>query len=120
MYYLCVLLIQTKPIMKKTTKKNDVKFRTECTKLVLNENNVISINTEIRNGNYRIVGEKNSLDLYFSDNVGYPGYDCYCRFEKPNELTNNCKYNFHTLTENVDVAIEQFETFFNFVIQYIN
>lgn len=104
----------------KISKKNDLKFRTDCILLVLCKN-AFSINTEIRNGNYRIEGSKNSIEFFFDGNKDSEVYSVFCRFDKCNDLSGymNSKYNFFS-TSNLETAIKEFNLFLNDIIKTLN
>lgn len=104
----------------KINKKNDLKFRTECTLLVLCEN-AVAINTEYKNGNYRINGVKNSVEFTLNENVGSGLFSVFCRFDNCNELSGsmNSKHNFHTQSS-VDNAIKEFDLHLREIVKILN
>ena len=103
----------------KVSKKNDLKFRTACILLVLCEN-AFAINETLRNGNYRIEGEKNSLEVVFYDNSGSGFYSVFCRFDKCNELSGymNSKHNFYSSSD-MNAAVKEFELFLKDAVKHL-
>jgi hypothetical protein len=104
----------------KISKRNDLKFRTECTLLVLCEN-AFAINETLRNGNYRIEGEKNSLELMFYENTDSEIYCVFCKFDKPVVGLGNQwsgKHNFHTNSD-MNEAINEFKLFFKNAVKHL-
>lgn len=83
----------------KVTKKQDHQFRTEATLEALCKG-AKPINEDIRNGNYRIEGKINSLEVWFDDNIKSELYCAFCRFDNANALTGvSGKYNFYARVE---------------------
>lgn len=103
----------------KVSKRNDLKFRTECTLMVLCEN-AFAINETLMNGNYRIEGDKNSLELMFRENTGSELYSVFCKFDKCNELSGsmNSKHNFHT-TSDMNEAVKEFKLFLKEAVKHL-
>lgn len=101
----------------KISKKKDLEFRTQCTLLVLCEN-AIPINEKLVNGNYKIIGSKDSVEITIRENEFL--YSVFCRFDKHNELTgfNNTKHNFHT-TADLNTAMKEFEFFLKELVKYL-
>lgn len=105
----------------KVNKKNDLKFRTECTLLALCKN-AFAINDTLRNGNYKIAGVNNSFELMFYENLDSECYSVFCKFE--NVVTGlgnqwSAKHNFHTAS-NLEEAIKEFQVFLNEAVKSIN
>lgn len=106
----------------KINKKNDLKFRTDCILEVLCKGGIDIFNETNRNSNYRIVGEKNSLELMFYENAGSELYTVFCRFEKPiSDMGNpySGKHNFFSTMELED-AIKEFNAFLRTCVEKLN
>jgi len=106
----------------KINKKNDLKFRTDCILEVLCNGGIDIFNETNRNSNYRIVGEKNSLELMFYENVGSEIYSVFCCFEKPILNMGNPysgKHNFFTKCDLED-AIREFKSFLREAVEKLN
>jgi len=107
--------------MKTIAKKENKKFITDCTLIVLCKDAKV-INENVRNNNFRIEG-KNSLEIFFDDNTDSCMFTVFCRFDDCNEVTSqyNSKCNFHRYFYNdTDDAIKAFHQFFYTLIKYIN
>lgn len=100
---------------------DDHKFRTDATLEALCRD-AKPINEWVMNGNYRIEGAKNSLELYFGDNSGSELYSVFCRFDKPNELTGatgKCNVFFGMEYSAIEAANEFGKTLRN-MLKYLN
>ncbi len=107
--------------MKKITKKDDLKFRTDI-ELILLCKKAVRVERETCNDKYKIEG-KNSLNIRIDDNAGCSVYTVYCRFDELNDLTGtyNSKHNFHVFASNgVENAVKEFNQFINQCLKYIN
>ena len=107
--------------MKKITKKDDLRFRTDI-ELNLLCKNAIRVEKETCNDKYKIEGE-NTLNIWIDNNAGSAVYTVFCRFNESNDLTGiyNSKHNFHVFASNgVESAIKQFNQFINQCLKYIN
>ena len=110
--------------MKKITKADDLRFRTDI-ELILLCKKAVRVNKETCNDKYKIEG-KNSLNIRIDNNAGSPVYSVYCRFDESNNLTDltgiyNSKHNFHVFaSDGVESAVKEFNQFINQCLKYIN
>jgi hypothetical protein len=108
--------------MKKVTIKQNKDFNKQIEEILINkgaENGVCEWD-DTRN-TFRLVGKVNSFTFLMEDNVGSQCYSVFGRFDKPNNLTNNCKFNFHHGTSDINQTVFEFVCFYlQDIINHLN